>query len=100
VNRHCQKFVELAVLLILAALGGTSPCCIGAAIPDKLVVLTFDDSVASHYSVVRPLLKLYGFSATFFITEGFSFRTNKKGVCSRICGQEIENGGLRAERKR
>ncbi len=47
------------------------------AIPDKLVVLTFDDSVASHYSVVRPLLKQYHFSATFFITEGFTFPTNK-----------------------
>ncbi len=47
-------------------------------VPDKLVVLTFDDSVASHHSVVRPLLKRYGFSATFFITEGFSFPTNKK----------------------
>jgi peptidoglycan/xylan/chitin deacetylase (PgdA/CDA1 family) len=47
-------------------------------IPAKLVVLTFDDSVASHYSVVRPLLKKYGFGATFFITEGFSFRTNKQ----------------------
>jgi peptidoglycan-N-acetylglucosamine deacetylase len=46
-------------------------------IPDRLVVLTFDDSVASHYTVVRPLLKQYGFGATFFITEGFSFRTNK-----------------------
>src|ERR1051326_1190079 len=46
--------------------------------PDKLVVLTFDDSVASHYSVVRPILKRYGFGATFFITEGFSFRTNKQ----------------------
>jgi peptidoglycan/xylan/chitin deacetylase (PgdA/CDA1 family) len=48
------------------------------AVPDKLVVLTFDDSVASHHSVVRPLLKRYGFGATFFITEGFSFRTNKQ----------------------
>lgn len=46
-------------------------------VPDKLVVLTFDDSKASHYTVVRPLLKQYGFGATFFITEGFSFRTNK-----------------------
>ena len=46
-------------------------------IPDKLVVLTFDDSVASHHSVVAPLLKKHGFGATFFITEGFSFRTNK-----------------------
>jgi peptidoglycan/xylan/chitin deacetylase (PgdA/CDA1 family) len=39
--------------------------------------LTFDDSKASHYTVVRPLLKKYGFGATFFITEGFTFRTNK-----------------------
>ena len=47
-------------------------------IPDKLVVLTFDDSKASHYTIVRPLLKKYGFGATFFISEGFSFRTNKE----------------------
>jgi peptidoglycan/xylan/chitin deacetylase (PgdA/CDA1 family) len=46
-------------------------------IPEKLVVLTFDDSVASHHAVVRPILKRLGFGATFFITEGFSFRTNK-----------------------
>lgn len=46
-------------------------------VPDRLVVLTFDDSVASHHSTVRPLLKELGFGATFFITEGFSFRTNK-----------------------
>jgi hypothetical protein len=26
-------------------------------IPDKLVVLTFDDAKASHYTVVRPILK-------------------------------------------
>ena len=48
------------------------------AVPDKLVVLTFDDSSRSHYDVVRPILKKYGFSATFFITEGFNFTTNKK----------------------
>jgi peptidoglycan/xylan/chitin deacetylase (PgdA/CDA1 family) len=46
-------------------------------IPDKLVVLSFDDSVASQFDNVRPLLKRFGFGATFFITEGFSFRTNK-----------------------
>ncbi len=48
-----------------------------APVPDKLVVLTFDDSSASHYTVARPLLKRYGFGATFFITEGFTFLTNK-----------------------
>ena len=48
------------------------------AVPEKLVVLTFDDSSASHYAVARPVLKRYGFGATFFITEGFTFPTNKK----------------------
>ncbi|GAB4136429.1 MAG: hypothetical protein Tsb009_03470 [Planctomycetaceae bacterium] len=47
-------------------------------IPDKLVVLTFDDSVKSHFTVVAPILKKYKFGATFFITEGFEFKTNKQ----------------------
>ncbi|GAB3905057.1 polysaccharide deacetylase family protein [Mucilaginibacter boryungensis] len=38
-------------------------------IPDKLVVLTFDDAVLSHYTNVAPLLKKYGFTATFFVCE-------------------------------
>jgi peptidoglycan/xylan/chitin deacetylase (PgdA/CDA1 family) len=58
-------------ITVLSAVGTQAPA------PDKLVVLTFDDSKASHYMVVRPLLKKYGFGATFFITEGFTFKTNK-----------------------
>jgi peptidoglycan/xylan/chitin deacetylase (PgdA/CDA1 family) len=46
-------------------------------VPDKVVVLTFDDSVRSHFTVARPLLKKYRFGATFFITEGFDFKTDK-----------------------
>jgi len=38
-------------------------------IPDKLVVLTFDDATVSHYSIVAPLLKKYNFGATFFVCE-------------------------------
>ncbi|WP_460539549.1 polysaccharide deacetylase family protein, partial [Echinicola sediminis] len=38
-------------------------------IPDKLLVLTFDDAPASHYSVVAPLLKQHGFNATFYVCE-------------------------------
>lgn len=34
-----------------------------------MVVLTFDDATASQYSVVAPLLKKYGFGATFFVCE-------------------------------
>ena len=38
-------------------------------VPDKTVVLTFDDGVLSHSTVVAPLLKKHGFPATFFVCE-------------------------------
>ncbi|MGE3316910.1 MAG: polysaccharide deacetylase family protein [Planctomycetaceae bacterium] len=47
-------------------------------IPDKLVALTFDDSVKSHFTVVRPILLKHKFGATFFVTEGFEFKTDKQ----------------------
>ena len=47
-------------------------------VPDRLVVLTFDDSAKSHFTIVRPLLLKYGFGATFFITEGWDFESNKQ----------------------
>ena len=34
-----------------------------------VVVLSFDDAEISHYSIVAPLLKKYGFNATFFVCE-------------------------------
>ena len=72
----------ILTLLALSAAMLTS----GAArepIPDKLVVLTFDDSVKSHFTIVRPILRRYGFKATFFITEGFDFPTNKQDYMTR-----------------
>ncbi|MBT5814581.1 MAG: polysaccharide deacetylase family protein [Opitutales bacterium] len=70
--------VAMSVLFTgaVAAIGEESPVVL-EPLPDKLVVLTFDDSVRSHYTVARPILKRYGFGATFFITEGFTFATNK-----------------------
>jgi peptidoglycan/xylan/chitin deacetylase (PgdA/CDA1 family) len=38
-------------------------------VPDKVVALTFDDASASHATFVAPLLKKYGFGATFFVCE-------------------------------
>jgi len=38
-------------------------------IPDNLVVLSFDDATLSQYTVVAPLLKKFGFGATFFVCE-------------------------------
>ena len=46
-------------------------------IPDKLVVLSFDDGNKSDITFVAPLLKSYGFGATFYISEGLGFLKNK-----------------------
>jgi peptidoglycan/xylan/chitin deacetylase (PgdA/CDA1 family) len=40
-------------------------------IPEKLVVLTFDDGCISNTEFVAPLLEEYGFGATFFFTDAF-----------------------------
>lgn len=47
-------------------------------IPRKTVVLTFDDGFLSHYNNALPILKEYGFPATFF-------------VCTGLLGSEINN---------
>ena len=43
----------------------------GLPVPEKVVVLTFDDAVKSQRTVVAPLLKELGFGATFFISHAW-----------------------------
>ena len=64
----------LAVLFLAL----TAPAFAREPIPDKLVVLTFDDASKSHVKVAAPLLKKHGFGATFFVTEGFDVPTNPR----------------------
>jgi len=47
------------------------------AIPDKLIVLTFDDACASGYTVAAPILKQFGFGGTFYVCDFDSFKTRK-----------------------
>ncbi len=46
-------------------------------IPDKLVVLTFDDGNASDYTTVAPTLEKHGFGATFYVTSGWVGRDER-----------------------
>src|SRR5262245_26367655 len=66
----------LLVIPVLIALVAPAPSL--EPIRDKLVVLTFDDASKSHFIVARPLLLKHKFGATFFVTEGWDFATNKK----------------------
>ena len=63
-----MAFRFLLLLLSSIALAG-EPLPALLPIPDKLVVLTFDDAPLSHATVVAPLLKKFGFSGTFFVCE-------------------------------
>jgi peptidoglycan/xylan/chitin deacetylase (PgdA/CDA1 family) len=38
-------------------------------LPSRPIVITFDDSSLSHFSSAYPLLKKYGFKATFFVSS-------------------------------
>jgi peptidoglycan/xylan/chitin deacetylase (PgdA/CDA1 family) len=84
----------IAAVVIATALSiGAAPRAL-EPIPDKLVVLTFDDSKASHYTIVRPLLKKHGFGATFFITEGFTFSINKDDYLTWEQIAELDRDGF------
>ena len=49
----------------------------GGELPDNLVALTFDDGYRNNWQVAAPILKEYGFPATFFVTTGFIDGTHK-----------------------
>lgn len=42
-----------------------------AEIPEKSIVLTFDDGYEDNYTALFPLLKKYGFRATVFVITGY-----------------------------
>jgi peptidoglycan/xylan/chitin deacetylase (PgdA/CDA1 family) len=64
-----------------------------ALLPTKPVVLTFDDGTKSHYTAVLPLLKKYGYKATFYIFPN-STRGNKNRWLSWEEIQEIAQAGM------
>lgn len=86
--------ILFVVPIVAAADDNAKTDAVRKAIPDRLVVLTFDDSAKSHYTIVRPILKQYGFGATFFITEGFDFKSNKKDYMTWEQIRELHEDGF------
>ena len=67
---------KISILCIILSIHLSGNCQIlKKPIPDRLVVLTFDDATESQYTVVTPLLKKFNFDATFFVCE---FQSNNK----------------------
>lgn len=66
----------------------------GLNLPPKPIVLSFDDGLKEHYSVVLPILKKYHFVGTFFIitdSVGHSAFMNWKQILEmRDDGMDIE----------
>ena len=87
--------IRLASLLLLF-LPAAAPQAQPRAIPDKTVVLTFDDAVKTQLTNVAPLLKQLGFHATFFITHNWmpdqtNFMTWEDAAKLHSMGFEIGN---------
>ena len=61
-------FVTIS-LLVIGTLSVARAQVLRQPIPDKVVVLTFDDASVTHATVVAPILKKYGFGGTFFVCE-------------------------------
>ena len=72
-----NKTATIATALLFATALGAEDAQKLKPIPDKLVVLTFDDGNISDRTVVAPILKEHGFGATFYITADWVGRRGR-----------------------
>jgi len=99
-HKHTVKTILLAALA-LPALACAQPAVapdpggiLRKPIPDKLVVLTFDDACASGYTVVAPILKPLGFNASFYVCDFDSFKTRKDWYMTWRQMSELDRRGF------
>lgn len=62
---HAEGYRTVTAGEFAAALARRSP------LPDRTIVLTFDDGFADFHSRAMPVLNRYGFTATVFVTTGW-----------------------------
>jgi peptidoglycan/xylan/chitin deacetylase (PgdA/CDA1 family) len=69
---------------------------LGAPLPQKPVVLTFDDGHLDAYTHAFPLLKKYGMSGTFFVVTDFISYKNPAHMTWAMV-REMHEAGMRIE---
>ncbi|MBZ0295999.1 MAG: polysaccharide deacetylase family protein [Anaerolineae bacterium] len=68
----------------------------GTPLPDKPVILTFDDSYSDHYTYVYPLLRDFDFTGTFFVITGL-VDAGAPGYLDWTQVQEMAEAGMSME---
>jgi peptidoglycan/xylan/chitin deacetylase (PgdA/CDA1 family) len=66
------------------------------ALPDKPVILTFDDGYDDNYLKAFPILKEFGFTATFFVLTNFADR-QQPGYMTWAQMKEMHDAGMSIE---
>jgi peptidoglycan/xylan/chitin deacetylase (PgdA/CDA1 family) len=69
---HQHKYTPITVSQFVAALTHR-----GNKLPDRPVVLTFDDGFADFYTVALPIIKRYGFTATLYTATAYINGTSR-----------------------
>jgi peptidoglycan/xylan/chitin deacetylase (PgdA/CDA1 family) len=70
-RRFAQHLEVLRKLTRPMPLGRLSRALLDGTLPNRSVVVTFDDGYADNLHNAKPLLERYGIPATFFLTTGF-----------------------------
>nr|WP_310586577.1 polysaccharide deacetylase family protein [Larkinella insperata] len=89
-----KRFFCLFFGLLASGLSGADAQIVRKPIPDKLVVLTFDDASVTQATVVAPTLKKYGFGATFYVCEFPPDFADKKKYMSWEQIRELDRMGF------
>lgn len=84
-RRHCHVITLEALYKHLSE---------GTPVPSRPVVLTFDDNYGGLYTYAFPLLKRYGYPATFFAHTDFVGVVTVKPHCTWDQLREMEQSGL------
>lgn len=69
---HDHGYTPITVTQLATAIMDSNTC-----LPEKPIVLTFDDGFADFYTAALPILERYGFTATLYITTGFVGDTSR-----------------------